>query len=189
MILRQPVLRAPRLLLRAFRPSDAGAVRVLAMDRDVADGTVELPHPYELTHAVEWIAGHQRQFECRVAATYAVTRMADGVLLGAAALTFDAAHDAAELGYWIGKPYWGAGYATEAVRTLVAWGFDEAGLNRIHAGHFPENVRSAAVLRKVGLRYEGRSRERVKKGGAYRDLDRYALLRRERSVPSAGRLR
>jgi [ribosomal protein S5]-alanine N-acetyltransferase len=175
----QPELRTDRLLLRRFRRSDAPAACSLAGDRDVAANTVNIRHPYALHQADAWIASHGGQLERGEAVTYAITTLRDAALVGAASLIFDAPNDAAELGYWIGKPYWGRGYATEAVRALLGWGFGTRGLHRIHASHFPSNAASGAVLRKVGMRYEGRSRGQVKKGGEYRDLERYGLLRHE----------
>lgn len=175
----QPELTTERLRLRAFRPADADRVTALAGEREIARNTLNVPHPYERRDAEEWIAAHRGQMERREAATFAITLLGEPVVIGAVGLILDAGNDAAELGYWIGKPYWGRGYASEAARAVVAWGFRELELNRIHASHFPRNPASGAVLRKIGMRHEGRLREHVKKWGEYLDLERYGILRRE----------
>jgi len=85
-------------------------------------------------------------------------------------------HRRAELGYWVGVPYWGNGYATEAARAVVKYGFGTLGLHRIFASHFANNPASARVLRKIGMRYEGRLRGHVLKWGEFLDLEMYGML-------------
>jgi [ribosomal protein S5]-alanine N-acetyltransferase len=173
MTLSQPELRTDRLLLRPFGVGDAPAVRALAVDPDVAAHTLDLPHPYRLQHARDWIASHRGQLERGAAATCAITRLRDSLLIGAALLVVDRPRDAAEIGFWIGKPFRGTGYATEAVGALVHWGFEEAGLRRIHGAHAVRNPASGAVLRNVGMRYEGRGR--MMNGGEEVEMERYGL--------------
>ena len=175
----QPELRTRRLMLRPFRRSDVGRLVVLAGDRDIALNTLNIPHPYERHHGEEWIASHQGQYERRESVTYAITLREGGLLIGAVGLIVDEPNEVAELGYWVGKPYWGQGYAAEAGRALVAWGFERLGLHRVHASHFPRNPASGAVLRKIGMRHEGTLREHVKKWGEHLDLVRYGILRSE----------
>jgi len=85
----------------------------------------------------------------------------------------------AHVGYWIARPHWGQGYASEAASMLFAAGFRELGLHRIHTGVLPENVRSIRVLLRLGFRTEGRARKDRLADGRYRDLVRFGLLRRE----------
>lgn len=172
-------LTTERLLLRPFRPADATVVATLAGDRDIALNTLNIPHPYERHHAEEWIAAHAVQLQRLESVTYAITLRSDGAVIGAVGLILDPANEAAELGYWIGKAWWGQGYASEAAREILAWGFDALDLHRVHASHFPRNPASGAVLRKIGMRHEGRLREAVLKWGEYLDLERYGILRRE----------
>lgn len=175
----QPELLTPRLLLRPLTLEDAPAVAEMAADRDIALNTLNIPHPYGLQDAQEWIVAHAAQFERRESATFGVVlREADG-LIGSVGLILDPGNDLAELGYWIGRPYWGRGYATEAGRALVEWGFATLDLHRVHASHFPRNPASGRVLEKIGMRQEGRLREHVKKWGEHLDLVRFGILRRE----------
>jgi len=175
----QPALTTERLTLRSFLITDAEAVRTLAGDEEVARNTLNIPHPYEREHAEDWITSQPGQFQRREAVTYAAIRASDGVLVGAVGLILDAANDSAELGYWIGREYWGQGYATEAARAVVGWAFRSLGLNRVHASHFPRNPASGRVLEKLGMQHEGRLRQHVKKWGSYLDLERFGLLRAE----------
>lgn len=175
----QPTLETPRLVLRAFGLSDVEAVRVLAGDLDVARNTLNIPHPYGREDAEAWIVSHPDQLERREAVTYAVTAPAEDGVVGAVGLILELEHERAELGYWIGRPYWGRGYATEAARAVVGWGFSSLDLHRIHASHFPRNPASGRVLRKIGMRHEGTLRHHVSKWDEYLDLEQYGLLRSE----------
>ena len=177
-----PELRTERLVLRGFTMADAPQVATLAGDREVALNTLNIPHPYEVAEAESWIESQPGQFRRREAATYAVTLASNAGVIGAVGLILDAANRSAELGYWIGRPYWGRGYATEAARAVVAWGFGELALHRIHASHFPRNPASGRVLEKLGMRHEGRLREHVYKWDEFLDLERFGLLRREWDV-------
>ena len=103
-------------------------------------------------------------------------------LCGGIGLQANPEHNHAELGYWIGVPYWGNGYATEAAKAVVRHGFQHAGLNRIFASHFKHNVASGNVLRKVGMKYEGCMRQHIFKLGEFVDLELYAILRYEMAL-------
>ena len=158
----------------------------LAGDRAIADTTLSIPHPYEDGVAEQWIATHSEQFEAGVLVNFAITLAADGELLGAIGLHIARRHDRAELGYWIGKPYWNQGYATDAARTVMHHGFERLNLNRIQAHHFFRNPASGRVLLKIGMQREGVFRQYVRKWNAYEDIVGYAILRDEYyPVPSA----
>ena len=174
-----PTLTTARLRLRPFTPADAPAVQRLAGAREVAATTLAIPHPYPDGAAEAWIATHAAAFAERRAATFAVTLHAGGELIGAIGLGLAPAHARAELGYWVGVPFWGQGYCTEAGHAMLEFGFRELGLNRVHAHHFTHNPASGAVMRKLGMRYEGRMRQHVCKWGDLLDVDCYAILRAE----------
>lgn len=175
----QPTLRTARLVLRGFRMADVDVVRDLASDPGVARNTLNIPHPYEREDAESWIQSHPNQLERRESVTYAVTADVEGGVVGAVGLILEFEHERAELGYWIGRPFWGRGYATEAARAVVAWGFRALELHRIHASHFPRNPASGQVLRNLGMRHEGSLRQHVKKWDEFLDLERFGLLRAE----------
>jgi [ribosomal protein S5]-alanine N-acetyltransferase len=177
---RQPNLETTRLLLRPFRTADADDVQRLAGDRDVADTTLKIPHPYEDGMAEKWIANHRDWFDHGQQAVFAVTRKDDGRLLGAIGLRIERDDQRAELGYWIGKPYWGQGFCTEAARAILSFGFEQLGLHRVQACHFTRNRASGRVLQKVGMTQEGRLREHSRKWDAFEDIEVFGLVADER---------
>jgi RimJ/RimL family protein N-acetyltransferase len=163
--------------LRPFRRDDAADVQRLANDRDIAAMTLNIPHPYGTDAAVSWISAHPAHFRRGEAATYAITLAASGELMGAIGLHFRDAHERAEMGYWIGKPYWNQGYTTEAAQALLAYGFEQRGLNRIQAAHLANNPASGRVMEKIGMEREGLARQYIKKWGRFYDMVFYAILR------------
>ncbi len=140
-----------RLVLRPLQIEDAPAIQRLAGDWEVARYTANIPHPYEAGMAEAWIKSHREDFEI----VFAIERRQDGVLIGCIGVEPDAASREAELGYWIGKPYWGAGYATEALAALVDHVFRTFDVDRARAAAMPENRASIRVQEKVGFRYVG----------------------------------
>jgi len=173
----RPTLTTARLVLRPFVLRDAPRVRELAGERDVAATALNIPHPFERGMAEQWIASHHPQWEEGSGAAFAVVRQQDQRVIGAVGLTIERRHAAAELGYWIGKPYWGQGYASEAVAGVVRCAFEDLALHRLHASHFAGNLASRRVLEKAGFQCEGVSREAVFHWGRYEDLVRWGLLR------------
>jgi RimJ/RimL family protein N-acetyltransferase len=108
---------------------------------------------------------------------FAVRLHPGSTLIGSVGLRdIDREHLQAELGFWIGREWWGHGYASEAAGAAVRCGFDELGLNRIYAHHMARNPAAGQVLRHVGMRKEGLLRERVRKWGVYEDVVIYAVL-------------
>ena len=172
-------LETARLLLRPFALSDASDVQRLAGNRAIADTTLNVPHPYEDGMAEEWISTHQPGFEAGEQAVFAATLKAGGDLIGAVGLTIVSEFDRAEMGYWIGVPYWGHGYCTEAARRILEFGFCDLELNKIHASHLDRNPASGRVMQKIGMSHEGIARQHVKKSDKYEDLVLYGLLRDE----------
>jgi [ribosomal protein S5]-alanine N-acetyltransferase len=174
-----PTLTTPRLVLRPFSRADADAVCKLAGAREIAQYTLHIPYPYERQMAVTWIASHADRFARGEGVTLAVTLRDSGDLVGAMGLSVDDENDNGELGYWIGVPYWGRGYATEAAKALLAYGFGKLNLHRIYACHLAPNVASGRVMQKLGMVREGTLREHVAKWGQRYDLVMYGLMRSE----------
>lgn len=171
-----PQLITERLLLRPFALADAAVVRTLAGDYSVAHFTGNIPHPYPEGAAESWIGSHQKRFDAGEAMELAVTLRQSAELIGAICLTIKATHHHAEMGYWIGKPYWGQGYCTEAGRALLRYGFGTLGLHRIHAGHYARNPASGRVMQKLGMTCEGLRRQHIRKWDRFEDLVEYGVL-------------
>ena len=184
---RQPTLQTDRLILRPFASTDADDVQRLAGAKEIADTTLRIPHPYEDGVAEDWIASHPAQFDEGKLANFAIALRETGELVGSIGLTIKLQHQSAELGYWVGLPYWGRGYCTEAARAVLRYGFEQLGLNRIHAHHFARNPASGRVMEKIGMQREGLLRQAVRKQDAYEDLPAFAILKEdyERGLGSA----
>ena len=148
-------LETGRLLLRPFALTDAGDVQRLAGSMAIADTTLNIPHPYEDGMAEAWISTHQPGFDAGELAAFAITLKTSDELIGAISLKIDREMQAADMGYWVGEPFWGAGYCTEAARRVVEFGFNELNLRRIHAMHLARNPASGRVLQKIGMTREG----------------------------------
>ncbi|KAA3660069.1 MAG: N-acetyltransferase [Chloroflexi bacterium] len=175
----QSDLLTERLLLRSFLLTDAPRVQKLAGDRAVAEGTFNIPYPYENGMAEAWIRSHQPAFESGNSVTYAITLRPTGELLGAIGLSIKELHQRAELGYWVGVPYWGNGYCSEAARALLAYGFHQLQSNRIYAEHFASNPASGRVMQKIGMTYEGTLRQHMRKWEQFEDMRVYSILQEE----------
>jgi [ribosomal protein S5]-alanine N-acetyltransferase len=175
----QTSLETERLLLRPFTLADAPAVQSLAGAVEIASTTLHVPYPYEDGMAETWILTLAPGYAAGTQATFAVTERAGGLLVGAVGLVIEPAHARAELGYWIGGPYWGHGYATEAAHAILELGFGRMGLNRIQATYITRNPASGRVMQKLGMRPEGVLRQHVLKWGVFEDLAVYGILAAE----------
>ena len=172
------MLQTERLTLREFTETDIPELVPLIGAREVAEMTLTIPHPYEEEHAREYLSIKPKENELRMA----IRRRSDGRLIGGIGLHPQMEHSRAEMGYWIGVPFWGNGYATEAAREIMRHGFETFKLNRIFAGHFEGNAASGAILLKLGMRYEGCARQSVLKRDKFLDVHLYAILRKEYSA-------
>lgn len=174
-----PKIETERLLLRQFELSDANVVQRLAGERDIADTTLSIPHPYKDGMAEEWISTHRPKFERGELLNFAVVLLTSGELIGAIGLVIAPQFERAELGYWIGRPYWKNGYCTEASRAMLQYGFRTLKLNRIHACHLSRNPESGRVMQKIGMTHEGRAPQHTKKWDQFEDLEHYGILREQ----------
>jgi RimJ/RimL family protein N-acetyltransferase len=127
--------------------------------------------------AEEFIAAQERAISEGKAFNLGIFSQTTGELIGGIGLRVDKQHDTAELGYWIGKPYWGNGYCTEAVAAMVEFGFSQFGWRKIYAEHFSDNPASGRVLEKLGFVREGRRRKHVQRFGKIQDVELYGLIR------------
>ncbi len=176
-----PTLRTARLVLGAFTPDDASELQRLAGDREIADTTLAIPYPYEMDHALAWIDQQRREAVRGRATNFAVRLASHGGLIGSIGLRdIDPEHLQAELGFWIGRKWWGQGFAREAAVAVLRHGFEDLHLNRISAHHMLRNPAAGRVLQAVGMQREGLLRQRVRKWGVYEDVVVYAILREDR---------
>ncbi|WP_102335216.1 GNAT family N-acetyltransferase [Salimicrobium jeotgali] len=173
-------LESARLTLRPYRKTDAERAAELANDEEIARRTF-VPHPYTVEHAETWIATHEEAIEEGTAYPLAIIEKKSGELTGTMTLRVNRKHKNGELAYWVGRPFWGKGYASEAARRIADFGFDELELERMWGRAMADNIPSQQVMRKVGLRYEGALRHEVLHDGEFRDTYMYGMIRADRS--------
>lgn len=176
-----PALETERLLLRPLTPADAADIFAYASDPEVARTTTWHPHT-SIDASREFIAWAQHRYDMGAPEPFGMVLKATNTVIGACGLTPTWAHQRGELGYALGRPYWGQGLTTEAVRAVVAYGFTSLRLNRIEARCMVENIASERVMQKAGLTLEGILREREICKGRTISLKLYAILRSEWAV-------
>jgi RimJ/RimL family protein N-acetyltransferase len=166
-----PVLETERLVLRAPRPQDAPAIVRLAGDLRLSQNTARIPHPYGLTDARQFIAS----VNCQDGeATFVITL--DDTVIGVCGI--EPRDGVPELGYWLGVPYWGQGYATEAVRALIDHAFGNLRHEALQAGARVSNPASRRVLEKCGFQWSGVRLLRIRAINSAAPADRFRLDRR-----------
>lgn len=176
---RGPTLTTRRLILRPFVLPDAPDVQRLAGDWAIADTTLNVPHPYQDGMAEEWISTHQPRYDAGELVSFAITLQETADLVGAIGLVVSKRFQRAELGYWVGRPYWNRGYCTEAGLAVLEYAFTTLRLHRVNASHLARNPASGRVMQKLGMTYEGLARQHVKRWESYEDLALYGILRDE----------
>ena len=159
-------------VLRPFQPSDAPSIAELANDRDIWINLRDrFPHPYHLEHAEHYIAECAKKDPPTNLAICVDDRAVGsiGVILGT-----DIERVSAEMGYWLGKPYWGRGIATAALKAATTYAVDNFGLTRVFASVFAYNPASSRILEKAGYVLEAHQRQAAIKDGAVHDQYLYA---------------
>ncbi|GAA4650192.1 GNAT family N-acetyltransferase [Kistimonas scapharcae] len=172
----QPILMTERLQLRPFRQSDAKRVQQLAGDHRIADVTQNIPHPYQDGMAEAWISTHESVWQAQCAIIYAITQgQAPDVIIGAISL-INLTTLEAELGYWIGVPYWGQGYCSEAAQAIIHYGFNTLSLQRIYCHHLLRNPASGRVMQKAGMHKISNRPASICKNGVEAAVEDYEIL-------------
>ena len=150
-----PVIETRRLALRSPAAQDVSRLATLANDPDIARMTLRMPHPYSSEDAESFILAVAGQDPSR-AATFLIEHEDHGPV-GVIGL-FEDKDPAPEVGYWIGRPFWGRGYATEALEAALVWASKRWRRRALVAGHFSDNAASGRVLEKAGFLYTGEVR-------------------------------
>jgi ribosomal-protein-alanine N-acetyltransferase len=170
-----PELQLRLCTLRPWRVGDEPSLVRYANNRNVSRNLKDrFPFPYTAADADTWIGHVATQTP---ATAFAI--VVDGAAVGGIGIELgtDVHRRSAEIGYWLGEPFWGRGIATEALRALTDYAFATFDICRLEAGVFDWNPASARVLEKAGYTLEGRARSAVVKDGRLGDRLLYALVR------------
>ena len=174
-----PVLVTKRLILRDFRSSDAADVLTFRGDPIVQK--FDDPVIHTEAEAQVFMEELQAEYNNREGISWAVTLKERDVVLGAFGFHYwDSYHRRAEAGYGIARAYWGQRIATEALRAIVQFGFEQLNLHRIYARTIADNHESVRLLERFGFQREGTQREHSwEDDGTFHDSAIYGLLAHE----------
>jgi RimJ/RimL family protein N-acetyltransferase len=168
-----PVLETERLVLRAPHLEDAKAIAALANDRRIAENTRRIPYPYRTSDAEQFIA------KAAAAPRHEMALMIierEGDLVGGCSLTM-LDGPTPEINFWLGVPFWGQGYATEAVRALIDFAFTELDHKSLQAGARVTNPASRRILEKCGFQWTGVGLHRIRAISSSAPIDQFRLDR------------
>jgi [ribosomal protein S5]-alanine N-acetyltransferase len=174
-----PVLSTHRFHLRQIAPSDAESFFQIKSDPEVTGSYGREPHR-SLQDTQAWAQNVQDNYTHREGILWVITFKAADFPIGSCNYWhLDPESHCAEIGYELKRTAWGQGIMSEVVPTVISYGFNELGLNRIEATPLAKNSRSSKVLVKLGFIHEGTLRQRVHFQGGYEDLLFFALLKNE----------
>jgi len=148
----QPIIETERLVLKSFVLADGPELQKLAGNPNVSKTTLNIPYPYEDGMAEAWISTHSENWVNKRSATFAIKLKSSHELIGDVSLV-DIQESQAELGYWVGEPYWDRGYCTEAAKALVHYSMNKMGIKKIVAEHLRTNPASGRVMEKIGMNH------------------------------------
>ncbi|HOI86408.1 MAG TPA: GNAT family N-acetyltransferase [Lentimicrobium sp.] len=174
-----PEIVTLRLLLNRFDPEDAASVQKLAGDEAVASNTLAMPFPYADGMAEAWIDTHEPGFRGGQSVIFAIRIRESAEVIGAIGLSLQLQYSLAEVGYWIGAPFWNRGYCTEALEAVLQYAFRELGVHKVMATHFACNPASGRVMIKAGMHREALLSKHMMHWGTFKDLVYYGIFNPE----------
>lgn len=148
-------LQSERLIFRQLQPEDVPLIVEMAGDYDVSKMTLNIPYPYPTEVAVEFVEHSHKTWEDDTAYSFALVLQENNQFIGVIGLRPNMRHNRGEVGYWVGKSYWGKGYMTEALKRVIQFAFEELELNRVGASYLIHNPASGRVMEKAGMKHEG----------------------------------
>jgi RimJ/RimL family protein N-acetyltransferase len=172
-------LKTDRLTLRPLRADDAPRIEELAGDARVALMTASIPHPYPPGAAEEFIHQIGRDVRSGRSLAWAIVPRDEAGLVGTIAFRIDRANRIGEIGYWIGVPFWGQGYASQAARAAMDHAFETLDLVEVEGCHLATNPASGRVMQKAGMRPAGTIRKALGRWDENTELAVYRLTREQ----------
>jgi RimJ/RimL family protein N-acetyltransferase len=168
------------IVLRRHSLEDVDSIVKNINDSFVSRYTIHVPYPYTSKDAYDFLEKNQAWYEEGTSLNLAITKEIDDKVIGGIGLmNIEKKFNHAEIGYWLGKEYWGKGITPRCVQAMVRFGFQRLGLQRISAVVFSPNLRSRRVLEKNGFVHEGTMRDRYVLDGKPVDGEMYAIISRD----------
>ncbi|MFK8164025.1 MAG: GNAT family N-acetyltransferase [Lewinella sp.] len=171
-----PELTTVSLRLSALSEADIPLIVHYANNNYVARYTANIPHPYSEADAVFWLNMASEGLKEKNHFIFALRNKETNAFMGGMGLRRHPEFNRAELGFWLGEPFWGQGLTSEAVAAIIRFGFGELGLDKITARHIVVNVASGKVMLKNGMKQEGLLRKEIVRDGRQHDVAVYGLL-------------
>lgn len=174
-----PIIKTQRLILSDLQAADIPQIVKHASNKNVAVHTLNLPHPYSEKDAIYWINMANQGFKNQTNFIFAIRLKETGELIGGIGLALEKKFFRADIGYWIGEQFWNKGFATEATRAAIEFGFAELELNKLTACYVTGNPASGKVMVKCGMKKEGELKEHIFKSEVFETMILYGLTKRD----------
>lgn len=172
-----PAIKLKKFILRPYKKGDEASIVKHANNRTIARNTLLMPYPYTSKDAKDWIRKNLTKYNKKNSENFVFAIEINGEVCGAVGLSHIKKEHKAEIGFWLGKKYWGQGIMTKAVRSMTQYAFRQLKLRRIYAHVFLFNNPSKRVLEKAGYKLEGILEKEAKKKNKYIDCYLMAKVR------------
>jgi [ribosomal protein S5]-alanine N-acetyltransferase len=169
-----PTLTTNRLVLRPFVFEDTDRLVELLSEKAISETSPTIPYPYDQRTAFEWMINQFAYCSTGEFYAFAVTLKNTKELIGSISLTLKPEQQA-EIGFWIGKPYWSKGYCSEAATAVINYCFEELKMNLIYAECIHENKASSTVLKNIGMQFDKTVTTYIYRIAKNLELDRYVI--------------
>lgn len=167
-----PKIITERLILSQLNTNDVPLLLEYMKDKEISDMTSNIPYPYTEDSAKFWFKISEEAYLSHNGIVFAIRNL-DEQFMGGIGLHKNENNEA-EIGYWIGKPFWNQGFITEASVKILEFGFNNLGYQKIFGRVFPHNPASAKVLEKIGMQKEALLKNHYQKNDQFLDAIVYS---------------
>ena len=174
-----PEIITERLILKELKAVDILDIVKFASNKNISVFTLNIPFPYSEKDAIYWINLANQGFKNGTNMIFGIRLKPENKFIGGIGFSIEQRFNRAEIGYWIAEPFWRNGYATEATKAVIEYGFVNLSLNKFTSSHFSKNAVSGKVMENSGMFKEGVLKEHVLKNSEYHDLILYGLTKNQ----------
>lgn len=175
-----PIFKSERTIIRTYKPTDSYNIWRVISRREIYDTTYAIPHPYPIERIGWWISFIKNSAKNGTSYEFGIFHNKTGEYIGnVGIINISKQNSCGDISYFINPDYWNMGYATEAAGIMLDYGFNRLNLNRIGGRCMSKNPASASVMKKLGMKHEGRGRSEIYKDGIFLDVEHFSILRSE----------